>query len=178
MRPRRCRRGKAGQPLSHYGDQRSFNEAPALPPGKGLLGRPPPRPSSCGFNEAPALPPGKGQHEAGHASLGLQASMRPRRCRRGKVGLGIFHPDAAKRASMRPRRCRRGKARASAPAAWSAPGFNEAPALPPGKGVRIGQRQDGGLPASMRPRRCRRGKVRKLQHGRATALQASMRPRL
>ena len=102
--------------------------------------------------------------QCGHAVAGVEdqdgpgpahelspASMRPRRCRRGRPEPASPDPPAARPASMRPRRCRRGR-----------------------------QEEQGGdgdaEPASMRPRRCRRGRPGRHQRiaGRG---RASMRPR-
>ena len=62
-----------------------------------------------------------------------RASMRPRRFRRGKPardGKGIRLSAAA---SMRPRRFRRGKLAQRGVRLRKRDGFNEAPAIPPGK---------------------------------------------
>ena len=67
------------------------------------------------------------------AAVAWMASMRPRRFRRGKPSLHVFVANRRR-------------------------GFNEAPAIPPGKTGAAARVRNERRPASMRPRRFRRGK--------------------
>ena len=104
--------------------------------------------------------------------------MRPRRFRRGKRYGRPRHAARREAASMRPRRFRRGKrGRPAPPPPRRSVGFNEAPAIPPGK-------TGSGVPAwrstssaSMRPRRFRRGKPTRSTALHVSKRKASMRPR-
>ena len=91
-------------------------------------------PSPGCFNEAPAIPPGRARCPANNRR-GASASMRPRRFRRGEVYIIAPECQYLFAASMRPRRFRRGE-RKSRPSrrSRSRRGFNEAPAIPPGRG--------------------------------------------
>ena len=63
---------------------------------------------------------------------------------------------------MRPRRFRRGETRASSPPVDVRSGFNEAPAIPPGRARGRGVEWYPSITASMRPRRFRRGELARL----------------
>ena len=91
MRPRRIRRGW-DRPTCHADRSSrfscSFNEAPANSPGLGATGielKLPAVPEPTRFNEAPANSPGLGHSHTDSTSNqpGPDASMRPRRIRRG-----------------------------------------------------------------------------------------------
>jgi hypothetical protein len=129
----------------------SFNEAPALSPGKTCTSSHCQVGSPGRFNEAPALAPGKRHRGAHPRRLELHASMRPRRCHRGKRRCSTRSTNTTRR-------------------------FNEAPALSPGK-TRAHSRDvaDSVQRASMRPRRCHRGNLNLFGHYRIVDL-ASMRP--
>ena len=110
------------------------------------------------FNEAPAIPPGRG-HEVAPERRGLAfASMRPRRFRRGEV-YRAGRRAGDEQASMRPRRFRRGEAPFEGAPKRVQARFNEAPAIPPGRDRYRLAEPLGDKPASMRPRRFRRGET-------------------
>ena len=100
--------GECGEAPGRHGG--GFNEAPANSPGKGGGATDHRGPGAAGFNEAPANSPGKGadRHPADHRRR-WQASMRPRRIRRGKPPRPRWMNRCRAVASMRPRRIRRGK---------------------------------------------------------------------
>ena len=113
MRPRRFCRGEARAGARSPSPRASFNEAPAILPGRG-------RAKPChfgegwhGFNEAPAILPGRDELRVElHQSFGT-ASMRPRRfCRGEPEWTTSFSVASMKR-------------------------FNEAPAILPGRGPRF-----------------------------------------
>ena len=113
------------------GTSDGFNEAPANSPGNARSAADS-RGIRRGFNEAPANSPGNAPDVLDTPTGGPgQASMRPRRIRRGMpAGIGAGG-QALFPASMRPRRIRRGMRKCSSRA--SARGrFNEAPANSPG----------------------------------------------
>ena len=88
----------------------SFNEAPAILPGKAASTARSDAPTPERFNEAPAILPGKALMSLQRGRRGIAASMRPRRFCRGKrsgqLRLGLKFGS-----------------------------FNEAPAILPGKAV-------------------------------------------
>ena len=135
MRPRRFRRGKPDRRSGTAAPSPTcFNEAPAIPPGKTSAWPTTWPRGSAGFNEAPAIPPGKtGRQIIRRRQIRSHASMRPRRFRRGKRCRAPRSRRRPRLASMRPRRFRRGKRRLRPAGAAPPPGFNEAPAIPPGK---------------------------------------------
>ena len=133
-------------------------------------------PSSAGFNEAPAIPPGRERFGQVVSGQGRAASMRPRRFRRGERRRRV--PQTEQRsASMRPRRFRRGEVVLQHPRDPARERFNEAPAIPPGRGDGGELGTSGNPRASMRPRRFRRGEPEGWKHGSHQAHPASMRPR-
>ncbi len=102
------------------------------------------------------MPTRKGPMVTATQGTTYEASMGPRRCRRGRRQ-DACHPPPSIVASMGPRRCRRGRPRAPVALPREA-GFNGAASLPTRKGDEAprGPVRQG---ASMGPRRCRRGRT-------------------
>ena len=182
MRPRRVRRGNAGPPPAPDSPQRPASMRPRRVRRGNTRARLRPPQRSPRFNEAPACPPGKSAGVSRRVDRHPVASMRPRRVRRGNLGHDPNLPRRLLAASMRPRRVRRGNPPPAPNTSRLRPGFNEAPACPPGKSSRRRRPSgsgssrfneapacppgkcdpdmdlfDGAAFASMRPRRVRRG---------------------
>ena len=87
------------------------------------------------FQRGPGDSAGERQSELVAHHRISQASMRPRRFRRGEATSPCVRPPKAPNASMRPRRFRRGEGSGSVRWALNTSRrFNEAPAIPPGRG--------------------------------------------
>ena len=135
MRPRRFRRG------NRHAVQRAIRDAVRS------------------FNEAPAIPPGKPIKAYLDIQGGERASMRPRRFRRGnRHAVQRAIRDAVRSFNEAPAIPPGKPGTRSRRAASPRPSFNEAPAIPPGKPAFSRSVYGGaGDMASMRPRRFRRG---------------------
>ena len=135
MRPRRIRRGSAARRTGNRPRSPRASMRPRrIRRGSGRVGAVMmPSPSARGFNEAPANSPGIGGRPRLPHREPADASMRPRRIRRGSARSRGSPAAEWPVASMRPRRIRRGSA-----------------------GRALGERRNEGGFASMRPRRIRR----------------------